>query len=152
MLTTCLARATNHLATAVLLGALVFSVASPIAGQDSTRSTTTGVYTADQAEKGREVYGAMCVSCHTVASHTGGSFKESWIGKLLYELFSFIQETMPDGAGGTLTSEETTLVVAYLLQLNGFPAGSDPLPSDSGLKAIRFDTVTTLQGPWLRPR
>lgn len=130
----------------MLFGALAVFDALPLGAQDSTRSTITGVYTEEQAEKGREAYGALCISCHTVASHTGGTFKESWIGKRLSELFAFIQETMPDGAGGTLSAGETTLLVAYLLKLNGFPAGMDSLPGDSGLKFIRFDTLAASQG------
>src|SRR5437867_13016755 len=37
----------------------------------SPPSTLNGVYTAEQAVRGRDLYAGMCQSCHTAASHTG---------------------------------------------------------------------------------
>ena len=40
---------------------------------------------------------------------------------------------------GSLSDDEYKRVTAYILKLNGFPAGADPLPADtSALKLIRI--------------
>jgi S-disulfanyl-L-cysteine oxidoreductase SoxD len=49
---------------------------------------------------------------------------------------------MPKNEPGSLAPEEYADVLAYLLQLNGMPAGERDLPADStALKRIRIDTV-----------
>lgn len=104
------------------------------------RSTLTGVYSAAQATQGQELYGYKCQACHTPESHTGPAFVNTWSGRPLWELFGFIRESMPKGDPGSLTTQETTLLLAYLLKMNGMPAGQDVLPADSmALKAIRFE-------------
>jgi hypothetical protein len=84
----------------------------------------------------------MCQACHTPASHTGPIFQIAWTGKTLWELFRYISDNMPKMDPGSLSTEEYTQVTAYLLKLNGMPAGSEQLNADSSaLKTIRFDTV-----------
>lgn len=111
---------------------------------DSTRSTLAGVYSADQAARGRETYEAMCQSCHLPVTHTGPAFTQAWQGRPLWELFRYIRELMPKNEPGTLTLRETTQVLAYLLQMNGMPAGSTELPGNTTvLKTIRIDLKAT---------
>lgn len=98
---------------------------------DSTRSTRTGVYTAEQAVKGKELYAMHCVSCHTAVSHTGPEFAAKWEGRRFRELFSYVTESMPKSEPGSLTSREYLAVLAYMLEMNGMPAGSVELPADS---------------------
>lgn len=103
------------------------------------RSTRTGVYAARQAARGQDIYALMCQTCHTPDTHTGAAFWNNWSGRELWELVRYIKESMPKGDPGSLTTQETTLLLAYLLKLNGMPAGPDELPADSvALKAIRF--------------
>jgi hypothetical protein len=40
---------------------------------------------------------------------------------------------MPQDKPQTLTRVDTTLLMAYLLRINGFPAGSIELPTDASL-------------------
>ncbi len=104
------------------------------------RSTRTGVYAARQAARGQDIYALMCQTCHTPDTHTGAAFSNNWSGRELWELFWYIKESMPKGDPGSLTTQETTLLLAYLLKMNGMPAGPDELPADSmALKAIRFE-------------
>jgi len=108
----------------------------------SPPSTLNGVYTAEQAVRGRDLYAGMCQSCHTAASHTGVTFKNTWTGRPLSALFDYVRERMPKNDPGSLTPEEYVDVVAYLLKLNQMPAGQAELPPDSvALKKIRIDTV-----------
>lgn len=116
-------------------------VAAQSGSSPVTRSTRDGVYTEAQAASGRDAYGLMCQTCHTVGTHNGPGFVNTWSGRSLWELFEFIQYTMPKGDPGILTPEETVQFVAYILKMNGLPAGSGELTADSvTLKAIRFET------------
>ena len=82
-----------------------------------------GVYTADQATKGREVFNGMCLGCHTTASHQGTAFQLKWFGRPLFDLYDYLSQAMPKTAPGSLTEDEYVWVTAYILRLNGMPAG-----------------------------
>ena len=104
------------------------------------RSTAAGVYTDDQASRGRDTYLMQCKSCHTPASHTGATFASWWDRKPLSELYLFVTTRMPKNEPGSLQPDEYADLVAYLLKLNDLPSGSEPLPADSSaLKKIRID-------------
>lgn len=106
------------------------------------RSTRAGVYTVEQANRGRDIYAGMCQSCHPAASHTGVTFKNNWGGRPLSDLFGFMRERMPKNEPGSLAPEEYADVLAYLLKLNAMPAGQRELPPDSlVMKRIRIDTT-----------
>lgn len=110
---------------------------------DSSRSTRSGVYTSEQAAQGGEVYAMSCVSCHSAATHTGPAFAARWSGQTLADLFGFIRESMPKNDPGTLSPREYLLAMVYVLQMNGMPAGTDPLPGDSlALNRIRIEFST----------
>jgi mono/diheme cytochrome c family protein len=104
-----------------------------------------GVYTAEQATRGKDVYAGMCLSCHAgMGNHTGPVFRARWGGHDVQELYGFISENMPKNDPGSLSPDEYASVVAYLLQLNGMPAGPTPLPSDTvALKTMTIDTTAT---------
>ena len=106
----------------------------------ATRTTASGVYSADQANRGRDTYAMQCKSCHTPASHTGQIFAQWWDRKPLSELYQFILTRMPKNEPGSLQPDEYVDVMAYLLKLNDLPSGSDPLPADSlAMKKIRIE-------------
>ncbi len=130
--------------TAALLVAalLVVGGARPLSAQ--ARSTTSGVYTPDQAVKGREVFNSNCLGCHTVASHTGTAFQLKWFGRPLADLFDYLSSLMPKSAPGTLTEDEYVWVTAYILRLNGMPPGKTELNAEPAwLKSVRVDSVRT---------
>jgi len=110
------------------------------AGADSLRSTRTGAYTEVQAGRGKELYTLNCVSCHTAITHTGPAFVDKWEGRLLWELYQFLSESMPKSEPGSLTPGEYSRVLAYMLQMNGAPAGPvELLPDSTALKLIRIE-------------
>ena len=107
---------------------------------DSIRSTRTGVYVVEQAVQGKELYAMHCVSCHAAITHTGPEFAAKWEGRTFWDLFSFVRESMPKSEPGSLTPGEYLAVLAYLLKMNGMPAGPVPLQQDSSaLAKIRID-------------
>jgi S-disulfanyl-L-cysteine oxidoreductase SoxD len=111
-------------------------------------STRDGVYSADQAQRGKTSYGTLCSSCHgpdlagsgPMPPLSGDDFIGNWSGQPLASLFTKIQTTMPATQPGSLTHEQTADIVAYILSANKFPAGKADLPSDAdSLKKIQFD-------------
>ena len=127
---------------AVLMLGLIFVSRTAHAQTGDTsvvRSTSSGVFTAEQADRGRDIYAGLCTGCHTAASHPGGAFWDGWVGKRLSELFTFVSGRMPKSDPGSLSSEEYAALVAHILRLNGMPAGSHELPADTVvLNAIRI--------------
>lgn len=106
------------------------------------RTTKSGVYSAEQADRGQLVYSGMCKNCHTAESHTGAVFTAKWSGKPLVDLYYYITEQMPKNAPGSLSEEEYADVLAYVLKMNRMPAGSDELPMNpEALKTIRIETT-----------
>jgi mono/diheme cytochrome c family protein len=113
----------------------------------SGRSTMLGVYTAEQAKQGREVFTGTCTGCHTPASHTGAVFNSKWLGRTVNDLFTYIQNSMPKIAPGSLSEEEYLWVTTYLLKLNGMPPGPTELsPEPAVMKALRIDTTHIAPG------
>jgi len=102
-------------------------------------TTRKGVFSAEQAQRGRDVYLGNCRSCHTPETHTGATFNATWNGRPLAQLYSFIRERMPKNDPGTLSDEEYADVLAYLLALNRMPAGRSELAPDStAMKTVRI--------------
>jgi len=135
--------------TAVLCVAVALTGAvvpwQPVGAQ--ARSTMTGVYTAEQAVKGREVFNSNCLGCHTTATHQGPAFQNKWFGRPLFDLFDYVSQAMPKAAPGSLTEDEYVWVTAYILRLNGMPPGRTELsPEPAWLKAVRVDTAGRARG------
>ncbi len=103
-------------------------------------STRAGVYSAEQASRGKDIYLAKCSNCHDMASHTGATFAKFWAGHRLSELYQFIGVKMPKNEPGTLSEQETADLIAYILKLNTMPVGKNELPADSSaLDRIHID-------------
>ena len=131
-------------AGATVIGVVAAALSHPALAQSSVpqsvRSTASGVYTDEQATRGRDTYQMQCKSCHTPASHTGPTFASWWDRKPLSDLYQFVTTRMPKNEPGSLQPDEYADLVAYLLKLNDLPSGSEPLPADSvALKKIRID-------------
>jgi S-disulfanyl-L-cysteine oxidoreductase SoxD len=136
----------KRLLTAIAMAAAMTGLA---AGQVPPRSAREGVYTTEQAGRGKGVYDEQCASCHgAMASVTpdmapllnDSGFQNLWRDRSLAQLFARIRETMPQDKPNTLSPEDTAALVAYILSGNQLPAGDTALPIDPGiLKEIRVD-------------
>jgi hypothetical protein len=94
-----------------------------------------GVYTLEQATRGKLQYQAFCAPCHlgdlsgTLAADTGAPplrgapFMASLQRKGADGVFSYVTATMPADDPGSLEKGVYLDVLAYLLQANEFPAG-----------------------------
>ena len=103
--------------------------AAPGIGNLVVRSSHDGVYTEEQAEAGAEVFRTICSACHNEDQPLWGSkFIGLWSGQPLWRLYEFLSQSMPYGGGGTLQPEQYRAVTAYILKINGYPAGDTPIP------------------------
>ncbi|MFN7801703.1 MAG: HupE/UreJ family protein [Gemmatimonas sp.] len=129
----------------LLLAAVAWLV--PVRAEAQPRTTMAGVYTAEQATKGREVFTSNCLGCHTTATHMGPAFQNKWFGRPLFDLYDYVSQAMPKAAPGSLTEDEYVWVTAYILRLNGMPAGRTELnPEPAWLKAVKVDSTLRAVG------
>ena len=126
------------LMAAVIAGCSISVVV--VAAQTPTKTTNDGVYTAAQADRGKKVFESKCTGCHEPSRFTGETFYEAFDGKAMKEIWDIASGTMPEDNPGSLKKEEYADVIAYLLQLNNFPAGESDLPTDKdALSAILME-------------
>lgn len=133
---------------AVICGAILFTAISAVAQQSN--SIWDGVYTQEQADRGKALYTQQCGSCHgksldgsgQVPPLAGADFKNNWNGQTLDDLLEKMQTSMPADKPGTLSRDQNADILAFLLLQNGFPAGHTALPSDAAaLAKIKFETT-----------
>jgi len=127
--------------------------AGQAAASGAARSVLEGVYTAEQAKRGRGHYEKRCVLCHLDRGQgheampeivgqsleregdpeappvAGEVFQKKWGGRNAWELFSTMASTMPVGGPRSLAQQEYADVLAYIFELNEFPAGQPELTS-----------------------
>jgi len=113
----------------------------PALAQAFSRRASAGVFSAAQALAGQAVYQRACAACHGadfqgaggVPPVAGAGFLGKWRGKSVGELFAYIRDMMPVGAGRSLPDAEYLAAAAYVLEANHFPAGADPLDPDEAI-------------------
>jgi cytochrome c len=112
-------------------------------------STSSGIYTREQSERGEVLYARACASCHgpslqggaQASPLIGSGFSASWEGRRLVELFELMRLSMPGDDPGSLTLQQNVDLLAYVLRANKFPAGVIALPADrTRLEQITFST------------
>jgi mono/diheme cytochrome c family protein len=111
------------------------------------RTIWDGVYTAEQAKRGEDLYPDGCSRCHgdelegdEAPALEGEEFLKDWRGLTLADLFQRIKNAMPGDHPGILTPAETADVTAFILRRNKVPAGNAPLTTNiPALKQIRID-------------
>jgi polar amino acid transport system substrate-binding protein len=102
------------------------------------------LYTDAQAQAGATVYAQACAGCHgeqlegvAAPALKGSAFGEMANAQSLTAdaLLDVITNTMPQSDPGSMKSDDYNAVTAYILQQNGYPAGSAPLAKGAaGLK------------------
>jgi quinoprotein glucose dehydrogenase len=138
--------------TIAVLAIVGLAAAAPVhsvlrAQQATSRSVLDGVYTDEQAKRGATTYSTTCASCHGPALMgtemapplTGKTFMDNWTDTTASDLFQKINVAMPADDPGTLKKEQTADIVAYILRINTFPAGTTELGSEAeALKQIKI--------------
>ena len=136
-------RAPTALIVPLALASIPF-ISAAAQSQDSASTDSTAplraIYSEGQANKGAKTFAKSCEGCHAPFFFTGSRFDEAWAGRAVFELWDRIRSTMPGDNPGGLSPSQYTEVVAYILRLNGYPAGKDVLPTDAeALKAVIID-------------
>jgi cytochrome c len=142
-----------RLTLAFLLTVVVAAGSGMILSAQAKKSQWDGVYTAEQATRGAEMYKAKCSICHggqlqgyvqnnvPAPALTGEELEKNWDDFPLSDLFDKIKMTMPQDDPGILTATQTSDVIAFMLQFGKYPAGTTELSSDvEQLKPIKFLT------------
>lgn len=118
----------------------VVSISAIVATHAQSKSVNDGVYTSDQAARGEQVFQAKCASCHYTARFVGEDLLKAWANKPLADLFSVMRESMPEDNPGTLPIQDYTDALAYFLQLNKYPTGTQELvASEEAMGAIMLE-------------
>ena len=120
---------------------------SSLAFQTRALSVNDGVYTEEQATRGRTVYDKECAGCHLDTLQGDGlapglvadSFTYRWQDGPVSDLFIVIKATMPADRPSALQDQEYADIIAYLLKKNNYPSGSTELSKNQAdLKGIGF--------------
>src|SRR5215510_10431034 len=134
------------------VGVIVFAIACttamavlPLEAQDG--AIWSGVYTTAQAERGKIVYTRHCSRCHgeDLAGRreyplSGERFLDRWEAHTLEHLFVLIRDSMPPDGINTVDPNDKRDIIAYVLQQNGFPAGTSELSQDvAKLAAVEIE-------------
>jgi mono/diheme cytochrome c family protein len=110
------------------------------AGALGSRSVLDSVYTADQATQGKALFEQLCLRCHAPVDFANERFQAKWTTRSLHDLYSVISRTMPLDQPGSLRPPQYAEVLAYVLSVNGYPAGRTELGWDRDrLSGIRID-------------
>jgi mono/diheme cytochrome c family protein len=136
---------------AILLAGGIFIAAATLNAEQEAASKTAwnGVYTEAQAKRGETAYAQFCAKCHgpdlvgaDVAPPLAGvEFQSGWNDLTVGDLFERLRITMPADKPGTVSRQDNSDLVAFLLAKNGFPAGDAELPTQAEImKTIKILT------------
>lgn len=118
---------------------LLLAVAVLRAGVQA-RTVWDAIYTTEQATRGERLYAERCARCHgdtlagmeSAPALTGTAFYSNWEGEALEALFERIRSSMPQDKPGTLTRPQNADILAYILRVGSFPAGTSALDGQAG--------------------
>src|SRR5438046_4141863 len=114
-----------------------------------------GVYTSAQAARGKAPFERSCARCHNIElagsqrgpALKGGAFWSKYENDNLATLYMFIRDNMPQDGPSLVTDELKADVLAYIMSMNGMPAGSAELKADvRALEDIKVAKKTTWDG------
>jgi cytochrome c len=122
-------------------------IAPQEAPKASGRTVWDGVYTAEQAERGKALYARSCEGCHAADLRGNGTapslveedFAFQWGDSSVGELYEQIRKLMPSDRPNSLPPQNYCDIVAFIFQSNKFPAGQAELaPELATLEQIRI--------------
>ena len=124
-----------------LISAGVLAVTAVVtSAQAPTKTTNSGVYTAAQAERGKQTFNEKCSGCHETSRFSGDSFLESWNNKTMKDIWDVASGTMPEDNPGSLKQQEYADILGYFLSLNEYPTGDAELqPGAAPMAAIKIE-------------
>lgn len=105
---------------------------------EAPKTVWSGVFTGDQAKRGRELYNKYCQRCHGAELNggemapplAGSLFITNWDGQTIGDLEERVRITMPQGDEGSLSRQQVTDILAAVFAANEAPAGQTELPKE----------------------
>jgi len=124
----------------------LIKVADSGAKTKSKHGKAPALYTQEQAKKGALAYYQNCAMCHAPlldgqsAGYSGPALKGPEFADPSYDfhlsdIFNFVAKLMPAATPGSLTHEQDVEIMAFILQQNGYPAGSKELVYEEAEKS-----------------
>lgn len=109
-------------------------------GASGASAQLSPTYSTEQAEAGKDLYAAQCSACHgeTLSGGAfgptlrGDDFLARWSGKSVGDLHYYTSRNMPTSQPGSLTEEQYTNLVAYILASNAVYPGEAMTLADAG--------------------
>jgi len=104
--------------------------AQPTAGAGAATAdptTADGIFTSVQADRGEALFNSVCSECHDQADWMESGVKGRWEDQSVFQLWYYINDRMPYDDPFSLTRQQVTDVLTYILELNGLPAGTNEL-------------------------
>jgi mono/diheme cytochrome c family protein len=114
------------------------------------RTVWDGIYTQEQAERGAGLYQEWCASCHAsdlsggdmAPGLVGGEFVWNWSGLTVGQLFERLRISMPQEDPASVTRSQKADILAFMLDVNEFPAGERELPDRAAmLEQFLFEAI-----------
>jgi S-disulfanyl-L-cysteine oxidoreductase SoxD len=131
---------TRFFLSTFLIGALLAAEGAGPAAAQEPASASAGVYTEDQATRGQDAFNADCATCHPAKEGTGDGtaprlwgpeFITRWADRTVGDILVTMRTTMPPNSPASLAKDTYADVLAYVLKMNGFPAGATDLGAGS---------------------
>jgi mono/diheme cytochrome c family protein len=112
---------------------------SILEAQSPSCSVWDGLYTTDQATRGKALFTDKCALCHgadlsgreMAPALAGSTFLDNWSNQSVGDLATRIHNSMPLDDPGSLRSRQVADLIAYILSANSFPAGNVELAAES---------------------
>ena len=98
--------------------------------KDAEPTTADGIFTMAQAERGAQLFRGVCSECHDAEDWTDQAFRGRWEDQSVFQLWYYINDRMPYDDPWSLSRQQVTDVLTYILQLNQLPAGEAELATD----------------------
>jgi mono/diheme cytochrome c family protein len=113
-----------------------------VSGQNASaqnpKSVWDGVYTSEQATRGKAAFEANCLACHGVdlsggtgPDLVGSRFMNKWDYQSLNQLYTEMKTRMPRSNPGSLSDETYLDIVTYILRANSLPTGASALKAEA---------------------
>ncbi len=118
------------------VGLFLFLLLLPVALRSESSSLSKGIYSESQTGHGAELYGDYCAHCHLPSFFT--NIDSSWNGMSILDLYYKVSGSMPADKPRALTQSQYLKIVAWILAVNGFPSGNNPMLLDNNLGLIKF--------------
>lgn len=136
-------------AGAVIAGALGLGGRAEAQGPAAGKTVLSGVYSVEQATRGKTLYKDNCAECHEEGAAFDGpdligpGFIDRWREDSLDTVYTYIRTSMPEDEPGKLDEKVYLDVLAYLLNASGLPAGTQELTA----AAVKETVLVGPDGP-----